>query len=59
VPVAGVVSDGQTSIRRAVEQALPGVPHQLCHAHYADFFIMPTFAPEPAPEAVIAATASA
>jgi hypothetical protein len=31
VPVAGVVSDGQTSIRRAVERALPGVPHQLCH----------------------------
>src|ERR687886_92169 len=25
VPVLGVVSDGQTSIRRAVEQALPGV----------------------------------
>src|SRR5215217_7360073 len=25
VPVAGVISDGQTSIRRAVEQALPGV----------------------------------
>src|SRR4029079_2133028 len=34
VPVAGVVSDGQTSIRRAVEQALPGVPHQLCHFHF-------------------------
>src|SRR3954470_22646586 len=30
VPVLGVVSDGQTSIRRAVERALPGVPHQLC-----------------------------
>ena len=39
VPVAGVISDGQTSIRRAVEQALPGVPHQLCQFHYADFFI--------------------
>src|SRR5256885_2180612 len=34
VPVAGVISDGQTSIRRAVEQALPGVPHQLCHFHF-------------------------
>jgi hypothetical protein len=34
VPVAGVVSDGQTSIRRAVERALPGVPHQLCHFHF-------------------------
>src|SRR3954452_23179786 len=34
VPVAGVVSDGQTSIRKAVAEALKGVPHQLCHFHY-------------------------
>jgi hypothetical protein len=34
VPVAGVVSDGQKSIRNAVRKALPGVPHQLCHFHY-------------------------
>jgi hypothetical protein len=34
VPIAGVVSDGQTSIRNAVEAALDGVPHQLCHFHY-------------------------
>jgi hypothetical protein len=34
VPIAGVVSDGQTSIRRAVAEALGGVPHQLCHFHY-------------------------
>jgi hypothetical protein len=34
VPVAGVVSDGQKSIRNAVAVALPGVPHQLCHFHY-------------------------
>jgi hypothetical protein len=34
VPVAAVVSDGQHSIRRAVAQALPGVPHQLCQFHY-------------------------
>ncbi|QDV37448.1 MULE transposase domain protein [Tautonia plasticadhaerens] len=33
VPIAGVVSDGQTSIRRAVAKALPDVPHQLCHFH--------------------------
>jgi len=33
VPVPGVVSDGQTSIRRAVERALPGVPHRLCRFH--------------------------
>jgi hypothetical protein len=34
VPVTGVVSDGQNSIRKAVARALPGVPHQLCHFHY-------------------------
>src|SRR5262249_1142099 len=34
VPVAAVVSDGQRSIRKAVAEALPGVPHQLCHFHY-------------------------
>jgi hypothetical protein len=34
VPIAGVVSDGQTSIRNAVRKALDGVPHQLCHFHY-------------------------
>jgi hypothetical protein len=33
VPIAGVVSDGQTSIRKAVAEALKGVPHQLCHFH--------------------------
>jgi hypothetical protein len=34
VPIRGVVSDGQPSIRRAVRAVLPGVPHQLCHFHY-------------------------
>jgi Transposase, Mutator family len=34
VPVAGAVSDGQHSIRKAIAQALPGVPHQLCQFHY-------------------------
>src|SRR5206468_1324201 len=34
VPVAAVVSDGQRSIRTAVRQALPGIPHHLCHYHY-------------------------
>lgn len=33
VPIAGVISDGQSSIRKAVATALPGVPHQLCHFH--------------------------
>jgi hypothetical protein len=34
VPIVGVISDGQHSIRDAVAEALPGVPHQLCHFHY-------------------------
>lgn len=34
VPIAGVISDGQHSIRNAVASALPGIPHQLCHFHY-------------------------
>jgi hypothetical protein len=34
VPITGVVSDGQGSIRKGVAKALPGVPHQLCHFHY-------------------------
>jgi hypothetical protein len=34
VSIVGVISDGQPSIRTAVAQALPGVPHQLCHFHY-------------------------
>jgi hypothetical protein len=43
VPVGGVVSDGQTSIRRAVEQALPGVPHQLCQFHFLREAALPIF----------------
>jgi len=34
VPIRGVISDGQHSIRNAVASALPGVPHQLCQFHY-------------------------
>ena len=34
VPVVGVVSDGQHSVRKALGEAFPGVPHQLCHFHY-------------------------
>jgi hypothetical protein len=34
VPILGVVSDGQHSIRNAVASALPGIPHQLCQFHY-------------------------
>jgi hypothetical protein len=34
VPVKGVISDGQHAIRKALQSALPGVPHQLCQFHY-------------------------
>jgi hypothetical protein len=34
VPIRGVISDGQHSIRKAVHRALPQVPHQLCQFHY-------------------------
>ena len=34
IPVKGVISDGQRSIRLAVKQEFPGVPHQLCHFHF-------------------------
>jgi hypothetical protein len=43
VPVAGVISDGQTSIRRAVAQALPGVAHQLCQFHVLREAARPVF----------------
>src|SRR5919107_757195 len=43
VPVLGAVSDGQTSIRRAVERALPGVPHQLCQFHFLREAALPVF----------------
>lgn len=43
VPVAGVVSDGQHSIRNAVAAALPGVPHQLCQFHYLREAALPVY----------------
>jgi hypothetical protein len=43
VPVEGVISDGQSSIRRAVERALPGVPHQLCQFHFLREAALPVF----------------
>jgi hypothetical protein len=33
VPIVGVITDGQPSIRAAVAQAPPDVPHQLCQFH--------------------------
>jgi hypothetical protein len=43
VPIAGIVSDGQTSIRNAVKASLDGVPHQLCHFHYLREAAMPAY----------------
>jgi hypothetical protein len=43
VPILGVVSDGQHSIRKAVARALPGVPHQLCQFHYLREAARPIF----------------
>jgi Transposase, Mutator family len=43
VPVLGVISDGQTSVRRAVAAALPGVPHQLCQFHFLREAAQPVF----------------
>jgi hypothetical protein len=34
VPIVGIISDGQLSIRGAVAEVFPHVPHQLCHFHY-------------------------
>jgi len=34
VPIVGVITDGQNSLRPAVHATLPGVPHQLCQFHY-------------------------
>ena len=43
VPIAGVVSDGQTSIRKAVATALDGVPRQLRHFHYLREAALPVY----------------
>jgi hypothetical protein len=34
ISLAGVITDGQHSIRKAVARVFPDVPHQLCHFHY-------------------------
>jgi hypothetical protein len=43
VPIAGVVSDGQRSVRNAVAKVFPGVPHQLCHFHYLREAALPVY----------------
>ncbi len=41
VPIEAVISDGQASIRKAVETILPTAVHQLCHYHYLKEAIKP------------------
>jgi hypothetical protein len=43
VPIRGVISDGQKTIRKAVAKLLPGVPHQLCQFHYVREAAKPIF----------------
>jgi len=43
VPIVGVISDGQQTIRKAIIRCLPGVPHQLCQFHYVREAAKPIF----------------
>ncbi len=43
VPIRGVISDGQQTIRKAIVRCLPGVPHQLCQFHYLREAAKPIF----------------
>jgi hypothetical protein len=42
LPILGVVSDAQVSIRLAVASLFPDVPHQLCHFHFLRDIALPT-----------------
>jgi hypothetical protein len=44
IPMRGVISDGQVSIRHAVARVLPGVPHQLCQLQSLRAAATPLFA---------------
>ena len=43
IPIRGVISDGQVSIRHAVARVFPGVPQQLCQFHYLREAAKPIF----------------
>lgn len=43
VPVKGILSDGEETIRSAVTFVFPGVPHQLCQFHYLKDAIEPFY----------------
>lgn len=43
VEMAGVISDGQQPIRKAVARVFGGVPHQLCQFHYLREAALPIY----------------
>ncbi len=43
VPVNGIISDGQETIRSAVAFVFPDIPHQLCQFHYLRDAAQPIF----------------
>ena len=43
VPIKGIISDGEETIRSAVAFMFPGVPHQLCQFHYLKDAIKPFY----------------
>jgi hypothetical protein len=43
VPIKGIISDGEETIRSAVAFVFPDVPHQLCQFHYLKDAIKPFY----------------
>lgn len=43
VPVLGIISDAQQSLRDAIASVFPGVPHQTCQFHYLQEAARPIF----------------
>jgi hypothetical protein len=43
VPVVGLISDGQETIREAIARVFPEIPHQLCHFHFLREAAQPIF----------------
>jgi hypothetical protein len=43
IPVRGAISDAQKSLRDAIAQLWPEVPHQICHFHYLQDVARPIF----------------
>lgn len=41
IPILGIISDVQKSIRMALEKLFPGIPHQYCHFHYLKDIAVP------------------